>query len=511
MIRRLLTAAGIVLVAVSGVTLVRSGASTVVDAASFGDLGAGGEFHALSPARVVDTRQWATAPRMDPEGRSFSVDIVGLGGLPAPIDDDGDGLDDRVLAVAMTVTVVDPSADGFLSMRGVGAARGESSLVNFVAHDDVPNSAIIRPGVGGAVEVTLTAPWVRRGSADVLIDVFGWFSTSVHTERGARLVPTQPFRLIDTRRVESPLGPDSILKVDVRGRGPVPVGSEVIGLVANLTAVNDLVTSEDTYLSVLPSVPSSGPTTSNVNLRAGATRPVSVIVPLAEDGSVSVFNRSGEVHVLIDVMGYLVTGAQSSSRAGRVVPLVSPVRILDTRQESHGEQPAGPGVIEAWSMDRFVERVAVNGSWIGPQSAVIGNLTATGLRQESAIAVGSTFVTVSPAGGSLPDASILNVVPGRDVANMALVTFGATSEADRAVVFRNAFGYVDLVLDAAAVVLDEWPEPTTSSTSTTTSTTSTTSTSTTSTTTSSTTTSTSVSPATSATSTPITVSPAGGR
>jgi hypothetical protein len=262
-------------------------------------------------------------------------------------------------------------------------------------------------------------------------------------------------------------------------------------------------------LSVLPSVPSSGPTTSNVNLRAGATRPVSVIVPLAEDGSVSVFNRSGEVHVLIDVMGYLVTGAQSSSRAGRVVPLVSPVRVLDTRQESHGEQPAGPGVIEAWSMDRFVERVAVNGSWIGPQSAVIGNLTATGLRQESAIAVGSTFVTVSPAGGSLPDASILNV---------ALVTFGATSEADRAVVFRNAFGYVDLVLDAAAVVLDEWPEPTTttststttSSTSTTTSSTSTT-TSSTSTTTSSTTTSTSVSPATTATSTPITVSPAGGR
>ncbi len=164
-------------------------------------------------------------------------------------------------------------------------------------------------------------------------------------------------------------------------------------------------------------------------------------------------------------------------------------------------------------MDRFVERVAVNGSWIGPQSAVIGNLTATGLRQESAIAVGSTFVTVSPAGGSLPDASILNVVPGRDVANMALVTFGATSEADRAVVFRNAFGYVDLVLDAAAVVLDEWPEPTTTSstsTSTTTSSTSTTTT-TTSTTTSSTTTSTSVSPATTATSTPITVSPAGGR
>ena len=143
---------------------------------------------------------------------------------------------------------------------------------------------------------------------------------------------------------------------------------------------------------------------------------------------------------------------------------------------------------------------------------MIGNLTATGLRQESAIAVGSTFVTVSPAGGSLPDASILNVVPGRDVANMALVTFGATSEADRAVVFRNAFGYVDLVLDAAAVVSDEWPEPTTTtSTSTTTSTTSTTSTSTTSTTTSSTTTSTSVSPATTATSTPITVSPAGGR
>jgi hypothetical protein len=454
---------------------------------------------------------------MTPDGASFVADVVGRGGLPSFVDADGDGLDDQVLAVAVNITVVDPDAAGFLSAAGVGLVSGESSIVNFLAHDDVPNAAILRPGIGGRLEFTLTAPWIDAGSADVLVDVFGWFSTSLVMERGARLAPVTPSRVLDTRRLDAPLGPAEVIEVPIRGRAGVPDDGSVVGVVVNLTAVNDLVASQDTYLSVLPEPPNGVPSTSTLNLHAGMIRPVGAIVPLGSDGSVVVFNRSGDVHVLVDVMGYLIDGADAASRAGRVVPLTAPYRMLDSRQSQFGGQPLGPGRAEDWSMDAFVASVSVEGEWLGPQSAVMGNVTAASLRTEASIAVSSSFVTVAPADAALPDASLLNIVAGSDVANFALLAYGPSGDADAAVTLRNAFGYVDLIVDAAAVVLDEWPEPPmTTSTSSTTSTTSTSTTTTPETTSTTSTTSTSTTTSTTSTSRssslpPISVAPAAQR
>lgn len=522
---RAVARAGLVALIIVALFVVLGGGPTRVDspvAAAGGDLGAGGEFHPLTPSRILDTRRWDASPSMTPDGASFVADVVGRGGLPSFVDADGDGLDDQVLAVAVNITVVDPDAAGFLSAAGVGLVAGESSIVNFSAHDDVPNAAILRPGIGGRLEFTLTAPWVDAGSADVLVDVVGWFSTSLVMERGARLAPVTPYRVLDTRRTDTPLGPADAIEVPIRGRAGVPDDASVVGVVVNLTAVNDLVASQDTYLSVVPELPNGVPSTSTLNLHAGTIRPVGAIVPLGQNGSVVVFNRSGDVHVLVDVMGYLIDGADVSSRAGRVVPLAAPYRMLDSRQAQFGGQPFGPGRAEDWSMDSFIASVSVEGEWLGPQSAVIGNVTAASLRTDASIAVSSSFVTVAPADAALPDASLLNIVAGRDVANFALLAYGSSGDADAAVTLQNAFGYVDLIVDAAAVVLDEWPEPpATTSTSTSTSTSTTSTSSTTSTTTPDTTTTTSTTTSTTSTSTttsttssslpPISVAPAAER
>ncbi|MGB0801221.1 MAG: hypothetical protein ACPGSH_05610, partial [Ilumatobacteraceae bacterium] len=42
-------------------------------------LGAGGEYHPVTPARVFDSRSGAT-PSTAPEGRELTVPVVGLGG-----------------------------------------------------------------------------------------------------------------------------------------------------------------------------------------------------------------------------------------------------------------------------------------------------------------------------------------------------------------------------------------------------------------------------------------------
>lgn len=447
--------------------------STPVAVASGDELGSVGEYHSLTPARILDTRRWDARPVTGRDGREFDVAVLGLGGLPAPLDADGDGVDDRVLAVAVNVTVVAPSEAGFLSARGAGTSDGGASLLNFPAGVDMPNSAVLRPGVDGRLTLSLVTP-AGSGTADVLIDVFGWFSTAEHPVRGARLVPVRPERLADTRKADGPLGVRGVLTVPIRGAGPVPSSPTVVAALVNLTGVNDLPGARDTYLSVVPERPVGVPATSNLNLGPGVVKPVTAIVPVGADGAIRVVNWDGSVHVLVDVFGYLVTGADAASRAGRVIPLEAPYRILDTRQDRWGDIPMPPDHTEVWSFAGFVESVSAVGGALGPQSAVIGNLTATGLRSSSTARVASGFVSVAPDDGrSFPDVSNINLVPGRDVANMALLPYGGDGADRHRVRMFNAFGNVDVIFDATAVVLDERPEPPPTTSTTTSSTTTT--------------------------------------
>ncbi len=85
----------------------------------------------------------------------------------------------------------------------------------------------------------------------------------------------------------------------IRGRGGVPSGG--VGSVAiNVTAVGPTAVS---YLTVWPS-DRVQPNASNLNLSRGVTIANMVIVPLAADGSISIFNAAGTTDVLVDVLGW---------------------------------------------------------------------------------------------------------------------------------------------------------------------------------------------------------------
>ena len=196
------------------------GASTVVVAATSSPvapvaaqtsaLGAGGEYHPLAPARIFDSRTAVndSAPLglkpTSPQGLTFNVDILGQGGIPAEVG----GVNTQVLAVVANVTVVGSTLDGFLSMYPTGAAPGESSLVNFAPSEAVPNLAVLGIGTGGQSTISLVTPQ-GAGTAHVLIDVFGWISTSQFADTadsGARFRPIPPSRLLDTRSTPVPAG-----------------------------------------------------------------------------------------------------------------------------------------------------------------------------------------------------------------------------------------------------------------------------------------------------------------
>jgi hypothetical protein len=458
---RVVLAAALVLGVGIASAVVTSSSSDRATAA--GPLGAGGEYQRLpTPERILDTRLNGGAPKplVTGAGAVFDAPVLGLGGLPGPASA-GD-----VLAVVANVTVTGATQQGYLRVFGTGAAEGESSLVNFKADQNVPNMVVLRPGTDGKVTIRLISEG-QNGSAHVIIDVFGWFSTSNYPTRGARLQPVDPGRISDTRNAgQLPMSAGQVRTITFRGAstvspplrtGVVPADPNIVGALVNVTGVNNLPGSTTTFLSLVPENPAPGvwPATSNVNLRAGQIKANLALVPLGADGNFRIFNEAGSVHVVVDVVGWLVNGASDTSCAGRVVPLSSPFRALDTRSPAAGNAPLSPGRAEDWSFKDFVADVQINGVPVGAQLGELGNLTATDLQRQYSWAPVDSFMTAYPTvEGPPPVVSNLNVVENESVPNMSLLKFGDVA-GDPQVRFYNFNGFVHYLFDVSAVVLAE--------------------------------------------------------
>ncbi len=287
--------------------------------------------------------------------------------------------------------------------------------------------------------------------------MFGWISTSSNADRGARLIPVSPGRVLDTRNPgQTSLGQSQSRALPIRGvtmatGETIPNDPNIVGVVLNLTGVNNLASSIPTYLSVVPDPVPAGtrPSTSNVNLARGQIKPNMVIVPVGADGSVHIYNNSGTTAVVVDVAGYLIDDRPVDSRAGRVVPLTTPYRVFDTREAQWGAVALGPGQAEDWSFADFVGSVNNGGVPVGAQMAVIGNLTSASLTRQYAAVPVSSFLTVYPSDVGRPEASNLNMVEGAPVPNLAILKYSATTT----VRVFNLAGYNHYLYDASAVVL----------------------------------------------------------
>lgn len=127
----------------------------------------------------------------------------------------------------------------------------------------------------------------------------------------------------------------------------------------------------------------------------------------------------------VETPSYLVT----SSHIG--YSPITPTRILDTRPGS-GYPGAGEGLGPGSTMS-----VQVSGSVVpSAATAVVLNVTVTSTTATS-------YLTVWPAGQSMPTASSLNWSPGQTVANLVTVGLGSGGEVDA----YNAAGQAELVVD----------------------------------------------------------------
>jgi subtilisin family serine protease len=372
---------------------------------------ASGEYTALSPARIFDTRN-GNGGKLGPlgAGGSYALQVAGRGGVPAS----------GVAAVVMNVTVTGPTLPGFLTVWPSGTARPTISNLNFVPGQTVPNLVTVKMGNAGKVSF-----FNNQGSTHVIADVVGYYAAS-DGPVGSRFHEVTPARYFDTRNGQggipaAPIGSGARLRFKVTGKGGVP-GSGVTAVVMNVTVTAP---TQSGFLTVYPD-DVARPNASSLNFVAGQTVPNLVAVRVPATGIVDFYNSFGATQVIADVVGYY--DGVKATEAGRFVAL-DPVRLLDTRSTG------GPIGANSYRVLAVGGKGGVPGAGAG---AAVLNVTVT---QPSR----SGFLTVFPDDQCvIPFASNLNFVPGQTVPNLVITGLSVASDC------TNLVGAVDLYNSAGS-------------------------------------------------------------
>jgi hypothetical protein len=303
------------------------------------------------------------------------------------------------------------------------------------------NLVVVGVGPGGKVSVYTKSP------TNVVFDLVGWYasdSAGVVAGSGSRLEPVTPQRIQETREPHVgvpragllPAGTTTRLQVGgaFKDRTGTTV-SALTGVVFNLTGVD---ASSAGFVTAYPSG-EGRPNASNLNMIPGVAKPNLVMVKVGADGAIDLFNQS-PTNLIVDVVGYYRNKVDSSTYAGRVVPLSAPYRAFDTRGSG---TRIGPDQIDTWDFTPMVNSLQAGGAPAGNVGGIIANFTAT---QETT----DGYFTVYPAGEGRPTASNLNLTRDTDLPNLALVALTANH-----ITSYNQRGFVHYLADVSAVVLSD--------------------------------------------------------
>jgi murein DD-endopeptidase MepM/ murein hydrolase activator NlpD len=260
-----------------------------------GDTSSGaGQYHALSPSRILDTR-YGTGGFTTPvgPGQSIDVQVAGQGGVPAT----------GVSGAVLNLTVTNPTSQGYLTVYPTGTPAPVTSSLNFRGGQTIANRVITGLGTGGKVTI-----YNGFGKSDVVVDVSGWFTdASAAAGSVGQYHGLTSARVIDSRfgigGVSTPVGPAQTVGLMLAGAGGIPAMNSTVvpsAVIANLTITNP--TSQG-YVEAFPSG-TPLPLASDLNFLKGATVANEAIAKLGTDGRVMVYNGYGSTDVVVDVLGW---------------------------------------------------------------------------------------------------------------------------------------------------------------------------------------------------------------
>ncbi len=309
-------------------------------------------------------------------------------------------------AALVNFAVIGSTGTSFATVWEPRTARPSTSNINSLQGEIVANSSIVPVDDQGRMLL------YTRATADVIVDVTGFFRSAPGPVSSGRFVASAPTRVVDSRQPSGPgnvytrgaSGDGELVEVPIAGTAGVPTSGvdSVVVVLSGLAAPNEL----DSGWIAAYAGNTALPEASNLNVNPnGDVRVNTAVVPLGADGTIDLFLFNVD-DVLVEVVGWFTDGTVAPATDGRF-HLLPPTREVDTRN-GIGFGPLPNGTAASTNP----------GSVPDGASAIAQNLTL-------APSGGWGFITPHP-GPEVPTVSAVNAsLPGQTRAALAFTPLAA--------------------------------------------------------------------------------------
>jgi hypothetical protein len=258
----------------------------IVDVVGWYDQGqpgqAGAGLVALAPERFLDTRSGVGGPKSPfAADTTRGLKVAGAGRVPA-----------NAVSVIGTVTGINPTSQTYITAWPAAASRPNASVLNVAPNDVRPNLVTVGPNAQGEWSL-----YNERGNHDLLVDVSGYYVNN----GGGRVTATEATPILDTIRnfKGGAFSQNETRALKVTDVGGVP--GDATAVLLNVSVLDGTASS---FMTVFPGGQSL-PDTSNLNWNVRDRRSNLVVVPVGAGGNVNLFNAFGQVHVAVEIVGWV--------------------------------------------------------------------------------------------------------------------------------------------------------------------------------------------------------------
>jgi hypothetical protein len=389
------------LFAVTGLVASAAAALIAASPAAAAPVSTAGTYVPVTPARVIDTRSGL--------GGHHGV-IAAHGAIASAVGGHAHIPSTGVSSVAVTITVLSPTASGSLTAWATGTARTTAVNVSFAKGLAASDLAHVPVSTGGALDLYNGS----TGSIQVVVDVSGYYRAGTPNAPGA-YVRVAPNRVVDTRTGQDgnrkgAMGAGQGFSPLIGSHDGVP-SSGVAAVAVTITAMSP--TRSGRLLAYQFTGTKPGPAA----LQYVAGRPASAfaIVPVYL-GRISLVNVStGSVQVAVDVSGYILSGPPTTAGSFQVRSQQS---IVDTRYGTGGNRKGALGPSGAVS-------VHIGGRGGVPINAAYAVLTVTDVSPTR-----SGGLTVWTQGVGRPGTTNLQFAAGQATSNVVIVPVSSSGLVD---------------------------------------------------------------------------------
>lgn len=255
-----------------------------------GARGNGGGYHPTTVERLLDTRTWGYGKL--PGG--YSVEI--------PVSYNNDQR--NIGALAVTITAVRPTQQGYLTAWNNSATIPKVSTLNFNRASGVISNAAIVPAAYNEPQcpqcAVISVLNMSSAPIDLVVDINGFFDKGGLTAAYRYKPLASPTRIVDSRSGlgTAPFGPATTRTITAPGK---VAGYDTVALDSNITAVNP---TQGTFVTVWPTFDDyPRPTASVLNPNARQTIANHAIAEVGYGNKFNLYNAAGTNNLLVDVSG----------------------------------------------------------------------------------------------------------------------------------------------------------------------------------------------------------------